>query len=242
MRIKRVLQAAVAFGSLVGLTSGLVGCKDDHNNTGPITATSGGQATVATVDLLKVFTDLNYVSNVDAKVDAYKKELTEELKAVKTRYDGEIQDYVKSLFPKDAKPDTEIKLTPAQQQRLSQLASAEQNALNQLNQGAGQELVNYRNKWLSQYRTQLGPIVRQVAQEKKLSVVIALADNVLFSEDNLNLSNAVVDAAKSHPIVVIDPPMNKIEAAPLRDLLNQAGPSTPASQPSSPSGPATKPS
>jgi Skp family chaperone for outer membrane proteins len=231
--------AALVCGALlVGGGSLAGGCnRPDAKTDGASSRAEGGQV-VAVVDLDKVARDLGWITKMQANLETYQGQLKNDVLKYAGSYEKQIQGAVRALFPKDAKDNDKLTLTPDQTQQLSQYVAAGRQQVSQLASKADQMFGNYRLNWIKQYRDALAPVVRQVAQDKKVTVVLlSPSDNVLFAEPSIDLTNAVVDAARSKKPDLTEVPMSPLEG-PATINYNPTG--GPATQPST-TGPAPKP-
>lgn len=218
MRVNQLFSKAALCGAvLVGLAgAGLTGCdKPDAGGSGGGSHASSADASkaVAIVDLDRVAKDLGWGTKLEANLSAYRQLLIEDVKKYAAAYDAQVQDKVKSMLPKDMKQDDKVTLTPAQSQELTNLVVAARQQVGQLAQGGDQMFNNYRAAWFRQYREALMPIVRQTAQDKHVTVVFSQTDTVLYTEPTVDLTNAVVDAARAKPPALTDVPMTHMQGA-----------------------------
>jgi hypothetical protein len=127
-------------------------------------------------------------------------------------------------------PGESDKLTSDQQDTLLKMNAFANQILNSLSQRGTQELVNYRQQWIVQYRRALRPVLKQVAEDKKLAIIFEMNDTVQYFQPSMEITDAVIDAARANPPVVTPVPMPTLPAAAPMELKE---PSTqPTSQPS----------
>lgn len=205
--MKRTLSAAALCGSLL-LSSFGIGC--NNNRDGTSKGDSGGATAV--VDLDKVARDLGWQAKLQSNLETYKTQLQADVKNYDGKYSEQIQREVKGMIPPNTKADDKYTLTPAQSQQLSNLISAGRQQLGQVAQSGNEYFGRYRMEWVKQYREALSPIIRSVAEDKKVNVVISEGDQVLFADRTIDLTDAVVDAARKQPPALTEVPMTHIDA------------------------------
>jgi Skp family chaperone for outer membrane proteins len=234
MQTKRALWAVVVGGSISMLTgAALTGCnKDDHTSS---TAHSDGTIPTAVVDVDKVARDMGWMTRLEANLKAYQELLQKDANEADGTYRNQLKALIAPMRPPGSSPDADIQLNPTQYQEIAPYLQNRQQILQQAQQKSEQIFANYRLKWVKQYREALAPVVRQVAQDKKISVVIQQGDNVLYVDHAVDVTDAVVDAAKSKP-----PALTEIEMEHLKYPSQlEKPPANPAA--SQPVGPATQP-
>lgn len=224
MRIKRAIWvAAVVCGSLA------VGCK---NSPGDGSGSRGeGNGATAVVDMDKVAGDLNWLIQLRTNQETYANQLKTEFEQFKQRYEQQVQDKAKSMIPPGTKEGEKYTLSSVQAQDLSNVIANERQALANLSQQANQLMNNYRLQWIKQYREVLTPIVRQVAQDRKMNVVVTRSDTLLWADPSVNLTDAVVDAARARPPSLTQVPMDHLQG-PSDIRTQQAQTALPQTQPS----------
>ena len=234
--MKRALWTAVACVS-IGLTAaGPIGCnKDDHPAGG---AAHSDAVATAVVDLDKVARDLGWMTKLQTNLDAYKNQLKADVVKYAGVYDDEIKTRLQGMVPKDTKENGKVTLSPEQSQQLTQYIVAGRQQVQQLAQGGDQLFNIYRANWIKQYRDALAPIIRQVAQEKKINIVLLTSDSVLFADRSVDVTDAVVDAARGKMPQLTEVPMTRLEGPNAINVNPTAGTqgatSQPATQPVTP--------
>jgi Skp family chaperone for outer membrane proteins len=214
--------------------TGLNGCNNDHSST----VRSDGSSATAVVDVDKVAHDLGWMTKMEANLKQYQTQLNGDLQQAESFYNKQINDIVTPMRPVGMAKDEKYTLTTAQNQEVMPYLMSERQILQNLKQQAEQKFANYRVKWVRQYRDALSPVVRQVAQDKKFSVVIQQGENVLFYDHAVDLTDAVVDGAKSKPPVLTEVEMEHLEI-PSKLEGPPANPAT--SQPTTASSATTQP-
>ncbi|HEY2589817.1 MAG TPA: OmpH family outer membrane protein [Tepidisphaeraceae bacterium] len=225
MQIKRVLWAAAVCGSMVA------GCKEGGAGGGGRGDAGSGTA-VVNVD--KVAKDLGWMNQLQANQQTYTSQLKNEFEQYRQKYEQLVQEKAKSMIPPGTKEGEKYTLTSSQAQDLSTYIATERQQLAGLNQEANQLMNNYKLQWVKQYREALSPIVRQVAQDRKANVVLTQTDLVMFVDRSVDLTDAVVDAARARPPSLTQVPMDHLQGP--SDIRTQQGPTAlpqtqPASQP-----------
>ena len=223
MQIKRALWAAIVCGSMVA------GCKEGPGGSNS-RSDSGGATGVVDVD--KVARDLGWMNQLQANQQAYANQIKNEFEQYRQKYEQLVQDKAKSMIPPGTKEGEKYTLSSVQAQDLSTYIATERQQLAGLNQEANQLLNNYKLQWVRQYREALSPIVRQVAQDRKLNVVLTQTDLVIFADRSVDLTDAVVDAARARPPALTQVPMDHLQGP--SDIRTPQGPtSLPQTQPAS---------
>ncbi len=228
----------------------LAGCDSEKPAGGATTKASGGAAArggsgggggggagaVAVVDLDRVATDLGWIREMQANLMTLDQQLRTDLGRVRDLYDAQIQARQKELAP--GGPE---KLTPAQRETLMQMVAAGRQELAQLQTSAQQQFATYRGDWVKQYREALGPIIRQAAAVRGVSVVLTKTDQVLFADAaNADITDLVVDAAREKPPVLHPVPL-PILNVPSGGQLGMPGSTTNPSATQPATKPATRP-
>jgi Skp family chaperone for outer membrane proteins len=219
MQTKRALWAVVVGSSVSTLAAvALTGCnKDDH------AMTPGGSTTpAAVVDVDKVARDLGWMTKMEANLKAYQGQLQDDVKKAADTYNQQINNIAQSMKPRDLGPNDKYQLNPAQSQEVTQYLMVERQTIQALAQKADQAFGLYRAKWVKQYRDSLAPVVRQVAQDKKISIVVQQGDTVLFADRAVDITDAVVDAAKSKPPALTEIEMEHLGFPPKLEIEKTA--------------------
>lgn len=235
MQMQRLVWALLICGSLIAAIAAAAGCnKDDQRGTAPTASNNGA---TATVDIDKVAKDLNWMAKLQTNRETYVVQLKTDLANFQQRWEGQVQQHVKDMVPPGTPEGGKYTLSQSQSQELTNYIVQARQQVQQLQQQAEQQLNNYQAQWIRQYRDALSPIVRQVAQDKRMNVVLVQNDAVMFADRSVDLTDAVVDAARAKPPALTEVPMTHLSGPP--DIrLNQ--PSTlSATQPSTRPAPPT---
>jgi Skp family chaperone for outer membrane proteins len=218
---------------MIGAIAAATGCKNDPN--GALSTTSSNGAT-ATVDIDKVARDLNWMAKLQTNLETYRAQLQSDLANFQKRYESEVQQHVKDMVPPGTPEGGKYTLSQTQSQELTNYIVQARQQVQQLQQLAEQQFASYRAQWIGQYRDALSPIVRQVAQDKRMNVVLLKNESVMFADRAVDITDAVVDAARAKPPALTEVPMSHLSGPP--DIrLNQ--PPTLSTQPSSRPAPPT---
>jgi Skp family chaperone for outer membrane proteins len=228
--MNRKLTAATVFAALfAGSIAFIGGCNKEEGGGKSDTAAER----VGIVDLDKVAIDLGWKAKLETNQKTYMDKLKNELVQIANMYRKQMVDKKASFAPGE-----KDQLTTEQQQTLMNMIGAYNQIVQQLDQQAGQRYQEYGQVSMARYREALTPIVRQVAQEKHVGVVMTQLGNIIYADPALDITNAVVDAARKTPPALTDVPMNDLSGAPA-DLPSQLPAGT--TQPSM-GGATTKPS
>ena len=177
--------------ALTGATAMMTGC----GFFGGQSSTSSSRGGIAVVDLDKVAaeTGKNHEMNdaYDLQAGSVKQALiqlenraNEELAAVqKELLDKEPIDDTKDLIDDTKKDKGPRKLSPEALRELNQKLSNARNNLGQIQNKAGADLNAYKQNQIAKFRTDLKPILQEVAAKRGLSVVIPKNDGLLLAVD-----------------------------------------------------------
>jgi hypothetical protein len=180
---------------------------------------------IAVYDIDKVAHDMGWTTDMKLNLEGLQKEFESELKRSQQMYSQQIADQKRHWAPEESD-----KLTPEQQDTLLKMNSFANQVLSALSQKGSQELVNYRQQWVVQYRRALRPVLKQVAEDKKLAIIFEINDTVQYFQPSLDITDAIINAARANPPVVTPVPMPTLPSAAPMELK---APSTqPTSQPS----------
>ena len=227
MLTKRAMWAVALGGTLLAV-AGPMGCKPD---TGTMGGGSHDSGATAVVNVDKVATDMGWMTSMEKNLTLYKEQLQKDAKTFQDTYNQQINNIAQSKRPRDLDPKASYTLSPADSQEIQQYLLVERQTLQQIAQEADQYFNNYRVKWITQYRNALSPVVRQVATDKKAAVVIQMGDNVLYTDRSVDLTDAVVDAAKSKPPTLTEIEMTHLQGPSALQIDQRAVSQPAASQP-----------
>jgi Skp family chaperone for outer membrane proteins len=188
------------------------------------TASDTAYTRIGFYDIDRVAHDMGWATDMKLNLEGLQKEFQSELKQSQKMYSQQIVDQKHHWAPDEAD-----KLTPEQQDALLKMNAFANQVLSSLTQKGSQELLNYRQQWIVQYRRALRPILKQVAEEKKLAVIFEINDTVQYLQPSSDITDTIIDAARAQPPVVTPVPMPTLPAAAPMELK---WPSTqPTSQP-----------
>lgn len=210
MSTKWLLWTVLVCCSLVGVMVSTGGCKDDHTGVSG-GAVNGGSGATAFVDLDKVAQDLGWKTKLQADMVTYQNQLQTDLKQLQQRYEAQVQQHLKDMIPPGTKEGEKYTLSPTQSQDFTNFVVNARQQLQQLDQKANQQYNAYHMLWMQQYRDALSPIVRQVAQDRRMNVVLVKNDTLMFADRSVDLTDAVVDAARKQPPTLTEVPMQRLE-------------------------------
>ncbi len=229
--MSRLATAACALAALAFLQLG--GCQksDDQGAAGD---SSYGTMKVAVVDMDKMATDLGWMHDMQENLQGLQKQMQADLQHDQEMYQAELQSKKMEFAPN---PDS--KLTAQQQQILQGMQQVAEQVLKQLQQAANQRFNEYRQQCVAQYRDAVRPLVREVAEDKHLWVVVEKGPNVLYSDPATDITDAVVDAARARPPTLQAVPLPTLPGPPTIQVNTATQPTTrtatePATAPAAP--------
>ncbi len=166
---------------------------------------------VGTIDTQKLAKDLGWDNEMNENIKKISDQMKNEFQQLRNLYESTLQQKKKEMGISGNETGDELakKLTLAQQRELMDLVNGAKQKLAQVDQFASQQLEKYRTDWLNQYGSAIRPIVKQIAQQKKLSVVINVQQiPLMFSDPSVDITDAVSAAAKANPPTLnpVDPP------------------------------------
>src|SRR5439155_8809258 len=139
------------------------------------------------VDLDRMAMELGYLTTFEKQLVTYQTLLRDDLKGFDAAYKAQIQAYIKTLVPASAEIDgAQIHLTPEQQAELKGMVTASQTQMAALAKQGDQEFAKYRGLMLTEYRRQLSPLVRDVARQNHVDLVLIQSENVLTTETTID--------------------------------------------------------
>lgn len=177
--------------ALTGATVMLTGC----GFFGGQSSTSSSRGGIAVVDLDKVAAETGknhemndafelQASSVKQALILLENRANEELTAAqKELLDNEPIDDTKNSIEDSKKDEGARKLSPESQRVLGQKLLNARNNLGQIQNKAGADLNAYKQNQIAKFRTDLKPILQEVAAKRGLSVVIPKNDGLLLAVD-----------------------------------------------------------
>ena len=166
---------------------------------------------VGTIDTQKLATDLGWDREMNDNIKKISGQMESEFQQLRSHYDSTLDQKKKDMGITGTETGDELskKLTQTQQRELMELVNGARQKLAQVQQYANQQMEKYRTDWLNQYGNAIRPIVRQIAQQKKLSVVINIQQiPLMYSDPSVDITDAVSDAARANPprLIPVDAP------------------------------------
>jgi Skp family chaperone for outer membrane proteins len=176
--------------------------------------TQGSQTRVAVVDLDKVARELGWLTKLHAQMGDYQTQLKSDIQKFEQRYQAEIQQHIKDMIPPGTTEGEKYRLSQNQSQGLTNYIVASKQQVQELGQEANGLYKNYQAEWARHYRDAISPLVRQVAQEHRMNIVLEQNEHLLYADHTMDLTDAVVEAARNAPPVIVDVPMTKLQGPP----------------------------
>lgn len=159
---------------------------------------------VAVIDLDAIAHRLGTDKQIADSINQRQSSLNSQLVELAKSYTQQIEDKKKTL-PEVEASQAKVKLASWQQQ-----ANA---SLNQVKQKAEQDLQSHRTQLISQFRDQIKPAARKVAQARGLSVIVTKNDSFVFDfASRADITEDVVNELLA------------TQAAPLREAAAPAAP------------------
>jgi Skp family chaperone for outer membrane proteins len=206
------------------------GCNKEDKAAAAGADAKGGDK-IGVVDFNQVAASLSWNKDVETYTENLKNKLKLDFKQLEEKYVGEFEQKKKEfgLTDKDKPEDWAKKLSPSQSQELQQMGMNAQR-IDQYLQGKGEQtLQSAQAQWKQNYLKAIDPLVRQVAAEKKLAVIVNHPGALLYYDPNVDVTTWVVDAWKKSPPTVAPPQLQPIEVPP--SILASA--TQPSTQPTS---------
>jgi Skp family chaperone for outer membrane proteins len=178
---------------------------------------------VAVVDMGQVAKDLGWIDQMQANLTTLNNRLRDQVAETGRNYNAVINEVEKG-FP----PQPDGKLSPAQQQTISDMSGYAQRIVNQLQAAAQSAIDTYRQQCLNQYRDAISPVVRDIATARKMSVVFDNSDTMLYHDPVVDLTAAVSAAARENIPALTPIPLPNLPQAPALSVPTtaQTNPST----------------
>jgi Skp family chaperone for outer membrane proteins len=186
----------------------------------PLPDAPAGGTKVAVVDLDRTARELGWMTGMQKDLEDCGKQLQADMKKFGALYNDQLKAVAR---PGDGANGPATAPSP---EFARESAAARQQML-QLRQKADQLFAGYRASLIARYRQALLPTVQQVAHDRKAELVLVKNDTVLLMEKPVDITDAVIDAARANP--------PEVPAIPIPRLGGPAeieAPATPATQPS----------
>lgn len=191
----RLLAAAIVFFCICGVLKA-----DDAFQTFGESSTR-----IGVVDLDRAAGELGWMDDMRKDMEACGNQLQADMK----KFSGMYSDQLKSIAHSEGVDVTHGSTTaPAD---LTRDAAAARQQLNQLHQKADQLYAGYRASLVAHYREALLPTIRQVAHDRKITLVLVRNENVLMAEPEIDITSAVIDAARTNRPTVTPVPLPRLE-------------------------------
>lgn len=174
----------IVIPSLIVCLVGFAGCGNSGTSPGKTAATPGGSGGVGVVDLDAVAKALG--RDLEMESDAEKKlgQFASELSTLQTALNRQLQEKVDEVG--EAPTDDERKALLIAQRKLD-------NQFRESKSAAERKLVQYKQKLVTQFREETKPIVREIAAQRGLSIVVPKDPNLLLTvASEVDLTDAVV--------------------------------------------------
>jgi Skp family chaperone for outer membrane proteins len=172
-------------------------------------AADGSGARVGVYDINRVANDLGWMSEMDTNMKNLVTKFKADFDHAHEVYQAQIDKQKTEWAPKDSD-----KLTQDQLAILNDMKAKAEQVLGQLNQAANQQLADYRNKWIQQYRQALRPALREVSEDKKLWLLLEKTDAVAYNLPSADMSDAIEDAARARPPLITPVPVPVLPSVP----------------------------
>jgi Skp family chaperone for outer membrane proteins len=214
----------------------LSGCDKGQSNASPSASGGGGGGgdKIGIVDLDKLSRDVGWRADLDRKLSDLRARNDADFSRARDAYTQQLAQKKKDLGISDTDtiPEIQKKTTPQQQQELNFMVTAGSQILQQYQAALQQQINEVQAVAQQQWGQKLLPLVTQVAQEKKLAVVLSQpAGNILYHDGSTDITVAVVAAVNAKPPVFEEIKLKQI---------NVPASIFPATQPTSmPTGPLT---
>jgi Skp family chaperone for outer membrane proteins len=179
MRVHALLKF-VAPLALLALIGCVVGCGQGSGGS------QGGSGAVAVIDLDEIARRLGSDRKIAGSIAQTQSALSQQLVDLAKSYSAQIAEQKSKLAAEEGQQADEVTVASWQKQ-----ANAN---LNQVKQQAQVALANHRVQLLQQFRDQIKPAARRVAQARGLNVIVTKNDSVVFDFTSAaDITDAVVD-------------------------------------------------
>lgn len=185
----------------------------------PAESSSSGTRIVV-VDLDRTARELGWMTGGQKQLEECGKQLQIDMKKFGSMYD----DQLNAIAHREGGQSD--KGTTAPSPELTRDAAVARQQMGQLRQKADQLYANYRTSLVASYRAALLPAVQKIAHDHKAEVVLVKNDSVLLVEKPVDITDAVIDAARANPPTLLVIPIPRLEGPAEIEL-----PGAPATQP-----------
>jgi Skp family chaperone for outer membrane proteins len=203
--------------------------------TQPSTQAAATGISIAVVDVDRVAREVGWMSRMESNLVSYQKLLQMDMKKASDDYTKQINGIVQPMRPAGLDPKANFTLTPAEDKEVIPYITAQRQMLQALTQKAEQQFASYRLQWVKEYREALAPVVRTVAQDKKIVIVFQRGENILYVDDRaIDITDAVVAATEADPPLLRQVPREHLAYPPKLEIGATAPTSAPAVAPTQP--------
>lgn len=166
----------------------------------------GSSATrVAVIDLDRAARDLGWMDDMRKAME----ECSNQLQADMKKFTGMYNDQLRSIAHSEGLDVAHAPTTAPSD--LSQDAAAARQQITQLHQKGDQLYAAYRASLVARYREALAPIIKKVAHDRKISLVLVRNDSVLLAEPDIDITGAVIEIARTNRPQVAAVPLPRLE-------------------------------
>ena len=183
----------------------------------------GGETRIAIVDLDRAARELGWMDDMQKDMEQYASLLQADVK----KFTGIYNDQLKSVVQGEQNKKEPATTAPGAPTELDRDTAIVRQQVGQLHQKADQLYAGYRQSLVLSYRQALLPLVKQISHDRKFTVVLAKTDSVLLAAPEVDITAALIDAARNKKPVVAPVPVPRLEAP-----LDLGFPGTPTTQPS----------
>jgi Skp family chaperone for outer membrane proteins len=206
MRVTGLWLAVACLG--VGFAAGC-----NQGTTVPAPQATGA---VAVIDLDAIAHRLGSDKQIVDSIAQRQTSLSQQLVDLAKSYNAQIEEKKKTLA--DPPEEAEVKVASWQKQ-----ANAN---LNKVKQQAEVDLKNHQAQLIAQFREQIKPVARKVAQSRGLSVIVTRNDNVLYDvAPGADITQEVIAE-----LIAASPAVSAAAAKPLQSAAAPPGAAAPATQ------------
>jgi Skp family chaperone for outer membrane proteins len=189
---------AIAFGLLFVCTASRA--DDAFQTFGESSATR-----IAVIDLDRAARELGWMDDMRKEMEQCGNQLQADMK----KFSGIYNDQLKSIAHSEGVDLSRGPTTAPADLTRDSVAARQQMA--QLHQKADQLYAEYRVRLVARYRDALAPTIRQVAHDKKVSLVLVRNDNVLLADPEIDITGAVIEVARTNRPAVAAVPLPRLE-------------------------------
>jgi Skp family chaperone for outer membrane proteins len=143
------------------------------------------------------------------------------------KFTGIYNDQLKSVAQGEQNKKEPTTTAPGTPTELARDTAIARQQVGQLRQKADQLYAGYRQSLVMNYRQALLPLVKQISHDRKFTLVLARNDTVLLAEPEVDITGAVIEAARNKMPVVAPVPVPRLEAP-----LDLGFPGAPTTEPS----------